>query len=250
MNLKNIFEEITKERITLSDYSTKKLLKEEDDFGGDGGGDAGGDDAGGGDDPFGGDDGGGDPFGGDDGGGDPFGGDSGSDGGSDDGDADGEEENKEDDEEQNELDLENHKDDPDFTQGKTNPDDLTLPSDPAAKSVLDIEKVLQNLGGLVDSLSTQQLAEYDLFKKCVELICNGKILNEEDLEFKNIQNAIFLLDKVCENLELKTRAYLIRKFKEPLIVKRDKIKQDIAKQQSELDSTRDLVIKLDTFDQK
>ena len=38
------------------------------------------------------------------------------------------------------------------------------------------------------------------------------------------------------------------KLKEPLILKRDEIKQDIADQKNDLNTSRDAVIKLDTID--
>lgn len=236
-NLTDILGEITSKTITLSDKLDKQFLFEEDDFGGD---DAGGDDMGGGDDPFGDDSGGGDPFGDDAGGG----GDGGSDG------ENGEEDDgkSEDDKKKEELDLEGHEDDPDFTFGKKNKDDVTLPDEPAAGTMFDLDEVMQATASLVSTLSEDQLVEYKQVKKCVELIFNGKILKPEDLEFKNVQNAIFLVENICKKLDIKTSAYLIRKLKEPLILKRDEIKQDIADQKNDLNTSRDAVIKLDTID--
>lgn len=241
-NLTDILGEITSKTITLSDKLDKQFLFEEDDFGGDdaGGDDAGGDDMGGGDDPFGDDSGGGDPFGDDAGGG----GDAGSDG------ENGEEDDgkSEDDKKKEELDLEGHEDDSDFTFGKKNKDDVTLPDEPAAGTMFDLDEVMQATASLVSTLSEDQLVEYKQVKKCVELIFNGKILKPEDLEFKNVQNAIFLVENICKKLDIKTSAYLIRKLKEPLILKRDEIKQDIADQKNDLNTSRDAVIKLDTID--
>lgn len=236
-NLTDILGEITSKTITLSDKLDKQFLFEEDDFGGD---DAGGDDMGGGDDPFGDDSGGGDPFGDDAGGG----GDGGSDG------ENGEEDDgkSEDDKKKEEFDLEGHEDDPDFTFGKKNKDDVTLPDEPAAGTMFDLDEVMQATASLVSTLSEDQLVEYKQVKKCVELIFNGKILKPEDLEFKNVQNAIFLIENICKKLDIKTSAYLIRKLKEPLILKRDEIKQDIADQKNDLNTSRDAVIKLDTID--
>lgn len=236
-NLTDILGEITSKTITLSDKLDKQFLFEEDDFGGD---DAGGDDMGGGDDPFGDDSGGGDPFGDDAGGG----GDDGSDG------ENGEEDDgkSEDDKKKEELELEGHEDDPDFTFGKKNKDDVTLPDEPAAGTMFDLDEVMQATASLVSTLSEDQLVEYKQVKKCVELIFNGKILKPEDLEFKNVQNAIFLIENICKKLDIKTSAYLIRKLKEPLILKRDEIKQDIADQKNDLNTSRDAVIKLDTID--
>lgn len=235
-NLTDILGEITSKTITLSDKLDKQFLFEEDDFGGD--------DAGGDDDPFGDDSGGGDPFGDDAGGGGGAGGDDGSDG------ENGEEDDgkSEDDKKKEELDLEGHEDDPDFTFGKKNKDDVTLPDEPAAGTMFDLDEVMQATASLVSTLSEDQLVEYKQVKKCVELIFNGKILKPEDLEFKNVQNAIFLVENICKKLDIKTSAYLIRKLKEPLILKRDEIKQDIADQKNDLNTSRDAVIKLDTID--
>ena len=113
-NLTDILGEITSKTITLSDKLDKQFLFEEDDFGGD---DAGGDDVGGGDDMGGGDD----PFGDDGGGGDPFGDDAGGGGAGGEGGSDGEngevedDGKSEDDKKKEELDLDGHEDDPDFT---------------------------------------------------------------------------------------------------------------------------------------
>lgn len=245
-NLTDILGEITSKTITLSDKLDKQFLFEEDDFGGD---DAGGDDMGGGDDMDGGDD----PFGDDGGGGDPFGDDAGGgDGGAGgEGGEDSAEEDdskSEDDKKKEELDLDGHEDDPDFTFGKKNKDDVTLPDEPAAGTMFDLDEVMQATASLVSTLSEDQLVEYKQVKKCVELIFNGKILKPEDLEFKNVQNAIFLVENICKKLDIKTSAYLIRKLKEPLILKRDEIKQDIADQKNDLNTSRDAVIKLDTID--
>ena len=243
-NLTDILGEITSKTITLSDKLDKQFLFEEDDFGGD---DAGGDDMGGGDDTGGGDD----PFGDDGGGGDPFGDDAGGggEGGSDGENGEAEDDGKsEDDKKKEELDLDGHEDDPDFTFGKKNKDDVTLPDEPAAGTMFDLAEVMQATASLVSTLSEDQLVEYKQVKKCVELIFNGKILKPEDLEFKNVQNAIFLVENICKKLDIKTSAYLIRKLKEPLILKRDEIKQDIADQKNDFNTSRYALIKLDTID--
>ena len=243
-NLTDILGEITSKTITLSDKLDKQFLFEEDDFGGD---DAGGDDMGGGDDMDGGDD----PFGDDGGGGDPFSDDAGGGGAGGEGGEDGAEEDddkSEDDKKKEELDLDGHEDDPDFTFGKKNKDDVILPDEPAAGTMFDLDEVMQATASLVSTLSEDQLVEYKQVKKCVELIFNGKILKPEDLEFKNVQNAIFLVENICKKLDIKTSAYLIRKLKEPLILKRDEIKQDIADQKNDLNTSRDAIIKLDTID--
>ena len=261
--LKDIFDETFKP-ISLSesedfnnflteeaDFTPVPVISEADDpFGGDdtaGGGDAGGDaggdlggDAGG--DPFGGDAGGGDPFGGPDGGagGSGAGGGAGGEGGA----AAGEDKDK--DEDEDTVDFDAHEDDPEFNQGTNNPNDVTLSDTPGAKAVFDIENIMKTVTSVIQTLSEDQLVEIEKVKACIELIFNGKLLNEEDLEFENIKNAIFLVKKISAKLDIKARAYLNRKLKEPLIKKRDKIKQDIASKKGELNNTRDLLTKLDT----
>lgn len=261
--LKDIFDETFKP-ISLSESEDfNNFLTEEADFtpvpviseaddpfsgddtagGGDAGGDAGGDlggDAGG--DPFGGDAGGADPFGGPDGGagGGGAGGGAGGEGGA----AAGEDKDKEEDEDT--VDFDAHEDDPEFNQGTNNPNDVTLSDTPGAKAVFDIENIMKTVTSVIQTLSEDQLVEIEKVKACIELIFNGKLLNEEDLEFENIKNAIFLVKKISAKLDIKARAYLNRKLKEPLIKKRDKIKQDIASKKGELNNTRDLLTKLDT----
>ena len=224
------------------------ITEADDPFGGDdaGGGDAGGD-LGGGD--AGGDAGGGDPFGGDAGGGDPFGGgEGGGAGGGADGGTEGAEggEAGEDDDKESDIDFDAHEDDPEFNQGTNDPDDVTLSDTPGAKSVFNIENIMKAVTAVVQTLSEDQLVEIEQVKKCIELIFNGKILNEEDLEFENVKNAIFLVKKISAKLDTKAKSYLNRKLKEPLIKKRDKIKQDIAAKKGDLNNTRDLLTKLDT----
>lgn len=261
--LKDIFDETFKP-ISLSesedfnnflteeaDFTPVPVISEADDpFGGDdtaGGGDAGGD-AGG---DLGGDAG-GDPFDGDAGGADPFGGpDGGAGGGGAGGGASGEggaaaSEDKDKDEDEDSVDFDAHKDDPEFNQGTNNPNDVTLSDTPGAKAVFDIENIMKTVTSVIQTLSEDQLVEIEKVKACIELIFNGKLLNEEDLEFENIKNAIFLVKKISAKLDIKARAYLNRKLKEPLIKKRDKIKQDIASKKGELNNTRDLLTKLDT----
>lgn len=231
-----------------ADFNPASSINEADDpFGGDdtGGGDAGGDDADGGDASGG--DVGGDPFGGD-AGGDPFGGDAGGGAGGESGEggaaAAGEDKDK--DEDENGIDFDAHEDDPEFNQGTNNPNDVTLSDTPGAKAVFDIENIMKTVTSVIQTLSEDQLIEIEKVKACIELIFNGKLLNEEDLEFENIKNAIFLVRKISAKLDIKAKAYLNRKLKEPLIKKRDKIKQDIASKKGELNNTRDLLTKLDT----
>ena len=197
--------------------------------------DAGGDDAGGDDDI-----GGGDPFGDDA----PGGGDSKSDGGEggDGSDTEGGEGDGQDD---NGLNLDEYEDDPDFTKGTANADDATLSDTPSGECIYDVEGIMNSLAAVIQSLSDTDLAEIDMVKKAVELIFNGKILKPEDVTFTNPQNASFLIKKIGENVNEKTRNYLILKIKEPLIKQRDQQKLDIAKLKKDVNVARDTLQDLD-----
>lgn len=245
-DLKEILEE-TVSPINLS-FSTeyKKFLTEADDFGGD---DAGGDDAG---DPFadvGGDDAAddvssgdaGDPFAADAGGG-AAGGTSGAGGAGGDANAQGAEDG---DKKLSPVDDGSHEDDPDFTQGQADSDDVTLSKNPAGKMMYDTEKVMQTVVAVIQSLKDDQLVEIEKVKTAIELVFNGKKLNDEDLEFTNLKNAIFLIKKIGAKLDTKHRLYLYRKIKEPLIQKRDQIKQDIAVKKGQLQNAREVLTAMD-----
>lgn len=231
-----------------SDFEETRIITEEDDpFGG--GGDAGNDDGG---------DAGGDPFGGggdagnDAGGGaDPFGNDMGGGGSdSDDGGAKGGSEGEDDEDKDTDqnpaLTDGSHEPDPEFNQGETDPNDVTLSKDASINNKFNITDIMKTVATVIQTLSEDQLVEIEKVKNDVELIFNGFLLNEEDLDFDNVENAIFLIEKIAEKLEIKTKSYLIRKMKEPLIKKRDGIKQDIATKKGELNTTRDILTKLDT----
>lgn len=239
-----------------SDFEETKIITEEDDpfaaAGGDVGGDAGGD--AGGADPFGdpgagGDNGGGaDPF---DAGGDMGGGAGGSNGGGgaggDAGAEGGEGEDEEKDPDANPaLTDGSHEPDPEFNQGEGDPNDVTLSKSASIANKFNITEIMKSVATVIQTLSEEQLVEMEKVKNDVELIFNGFLLNDEDLEFDNVENAIFLIDKIAEKLETKAKSYFIRKMKEPLIKKRDGIKQDIATKKGELNTTRDILTKLDT----
>ena len=234
-----------------SDFEETRIITEEDDpfAGGDvGGGDAGGGDVGG--DPFGGggdagnDAGGGDPFGSDMGGGAGGAGGEGSAGAE--GGAEGEDDEEKDPDENPALTDGSHEPDPEFNQGETDPNDVTLSKDASINNKFNITDIMKTVATVIQTLSEDQLVEIEKVKNDVELIFNGFLLNEEDLDFDNVENAIFLIEKIAEKLEIKTKSYLIRKMKEPLIKKRDGIKQDIATKKGELNTTRDILTKLDT----
>lgn len=237
-----------------SDFEETKIITEEDDpfaaAGGDDGGDAGGDagadpfgDAGGGNDT-----GGADPFGtagGDMGGsaggngGNNAGGEGGTEG------AEGEDEDKDPDANPALTDG-SHEPDPEFNQGEGDPNDVTLSKTTSIANKFNITDVMKSVATVIQTLSEEQLVEIEKVKNDVELIFNGLLLNDEDLEFDNVENAIFLIEKIAEKLDIKAKSYLIRKMKEPLIKKRDGIKQEIASKKGELNTTRDMLTKLDT----
>lgn len=202
------------------------------------------------DDPFADDAGGDDDMGGDDAGGDPFADDGpgGGDGGSDSGSGDGSEGGTgdgSDQEDDNGLNLDDYEDDPDFTKGKANPDDVTLSDTPSGECIYDVEGIMTSLASVIQSLSDSDLAEIEMVKKAVELIFNGKILKPEDVQFTNPENASFLIKKIGSNVDEKTRNYLILKIKEPLIKQRDQQKLDIAKLKKDVNVARDTLTDLD-----
>ena len=109
----------------------------------------------------------------------------------------------------------------------------------------DTEKVMQTVMSVIQTLKDDQLVEIEKVKTAIELVFNGKKLNDEDLEFTNLKNAIFLIKKVGAKLDTKHRLYLYRKIKEPLIQKRDQIKQDIAVKKGQLQNTREVLTAMD-----
>ena len=139
-----------------------------------------------------------------------------------------------------------HEPDPEFNQGEGDPDDVTLSKSASIANKFNITEIMKSVATVIQTLSEEQLVEMEKVKNDVELIFNGFLLNDEDLEFDNVENAIFLIDKIAEKLETKAKSYFIRKMKEPLIKKRDGIKQDIATKKGELNTTRDILTKLDT----
>ena len=202
------------------------------------------------DDPFADDAGGDDDMGGDDAGGDPFaddgpgGGDGGSDGGSGDGSEGGTGDGSDQDED-NGLNLDDYEDDPDFTKGKANPDDVTLSDTPSGECIYDVEGIMNSLASVIQSTSDSDLAEIEMVKKAVELIFNGKILKPEDVQFTNPENASFLIKKIGSNVDEKTKNYLYIKIKQPLIQQRDKQKLEIAALKKDVNVARDTLQDLD-----
>lgn len=186
---------------------------------------------------------GGDPFGDDDGGSDGPSNEEGGDGG----DATGEEdtEKTEADKKAEELDLEGHEDDPDFTQGVPDKDDVTLSDTPSGTCIYDVDGIMKSISAVIQSTSDSDLAEIAMVKKAVELIFNGKKLKPEDVHFTNPQNAAFLIKKIGENVDEQTKNYLVLKIREPLIKQRDQQKLDIAALKKDVNVARDTIADLD-----
>ena len=189
---------------------------------------------------------GGDPFADDAGGSDDFG-DSpeGDDKGGEDGEdpEDGEKTDAE--KKADELDLEGHEDDPDFTQGVNNPDDATLSDTPSGECIYDVDGITKAIAAVIQSTSDTDLEEIEMVKKAVELIFNGKKLKPEDVQFTNPENAAFLIKKIGEKVDEKTKNYLMLKIKAPLIQQRDQQKLDIADLKKQVNVARDTIQDLD-----
>ena len=188
-----------------------------------------------------------DPFGDDMGGGDGPGG--GSSGGSDADEEDGEETDGENsteaDKKADELDLEGHEDDPDFLKGATDGDDVTLSDKPSGECIYDVDGIMKAIAAVIQGTNETDLEEIVAVKKAVELIFNGKILKPEDVQFTNTQNAAFLIKKIGEKVDEKTKNYLMVKIKEPLIKQRDQQKLDIVALKKDVNAARDTIQDLD-----
>ena len=143
------------------------------------------------------------------------------------------------------MNLDDWEDDPDFTKGVQNSDDVTLSDTPSGECIYDVDGAMQSLASVIQSLSDSDLAEIEMVKKAVELIFNGKILKPEDVTFTNPENASFLIKKIAANLDEKTKNYLILKIKQPLIKQRDKQKLDIAALKKDVNVARDTLQDLD-----
>ena len=188
-----------------------------------------------------------DPFGDDLGGGDGPGG--GSSGGSDGDEEDGEETDGENsteaDKKADELDLDGHEDDPDFLKGATDGDDVTLSDKPSGECIYDVDGIMKAIAAVIQGTNETDLEEIVAVKKAVELIFNGKILKPEDVQFTNTQNAAFLIKKIGEKVDEKTKNYLMVKIKEPLIKQRDQQKLDIVALKKDVNAARDTIQDLD-----
>lgn len=142
-----------------------------------------------------------------------------------------------------------HEVDPDFIEGIKG-DTPVLDKSPAGETIYDSESVMRSIKGVTETLKEEQLVEMDKVKNALELIFTGKKLNPEDLDFDNIQNAIFILGKIAEPLDDKTRNYMTIKLKQPLILARDQNKLELAKKNVELNKKRDTILNIDKINVK
>ena len=211
---------------------------DEDPFADDAGGDDSFDDSDSGD-PFADDAGGPDDFGGGPGGGSKSGGDG------EDGEVPEDGEKTDAEKKAEELDLEGHEDDPDFTQGVKNTDDATLSDTPSGECIYDVEGITKAIAAVIQATSDTDLEEIEMVKKAVELIFNGKKLKPEDVQFTNPENAAYLIKKIGEKVDEKTKNYLMLKIKAPLIQHRDQQKLDIADLKKQVNVARDTIQDLD-----
>lgn len=141
-------------------------------------------------------------------------------------------------------DSDDHEPDPDFTDGVKGGTPV-LDAVPSAETIYDSEGVFKSIKGVIESLSKEQLVEMPRVKKCLELIFSGKKLKPEDLEFDNIQNAIFLISKIVEPLNDRTKSYAKLKLKAPLQVARDKDKLELADRVKDIEKKRDTILNID-----
>ena len=235
-------DEFLKESVKFTNFSNilkikNKLSLNEADDDADAGDDT--EDAGGDEDPFA-------DIGGDDAGGDDLGGnDAGFSNGGSDTENKTDEKDSEDEDNSEEEKKDDHEDDPDFTKGVQG-DDVTLNKTPAGKMIYDSKGVMKGIQAVIETLPEKQLEEIDAVKNALELIFNGKKLKPEDLEFENVQNAIFLIGKIQEGLDNRTINYMDLKLKEPLIKQRDENKAKVASMKKDNDKVRDTILKIDT----
>lgn len=237
--MKNI-DEFIKESVGAFDLSkslkTKgiKLVLEADDD--DGGDDFGFDDEGG-------DDEGGDDFGFGEEGGDDAGADAGGDAGTDGGAAEGGSGDGADGASAA-PNLDDYEEDPDFTKGIEG-DSVTLNAVPAGETVYDSEGVMKSIKAVMETTPEDKLVEIEKVKNALEIIFNGKKLKSEDLDFENLKNAIWLIAKIQEPLDVRTKNYMNIKLKQPIMADRDKEKVALANAKRSLKTKRDTILQID-----
>lgn len=137
-----------------------------------------------------------------------------------------------------ELDLEGHEDDPDVTNGVKDVDNVTLPEVPAAESIYNFEELFKSIAAIRSTASEEELKSFDQVEKALTLVGNGKKLKIEDVSFDDPENAMELINKIEEPLDIKLKNYIDLKIKQPIILYRDQTKADIAAKAAENDKAR------------
>lgn len=134
-----------------------------------------------------------------------------------------------------------HEDDPDWTQGVEDPENVMLDTKPAGESIYDGNSVLKSINAVRASRPAEELKSIDQVQKALELIVNGKKLKIDDVSFEDPDDAIELISAIEEPLDIKLRNYIDLKIKQPIIAFRDKNKAEIAKMAADNDKARDTI---------
>ena len=142
---------------------------------------------------------------------------------------------------EDEKEKDDHEDDPDWTKGVKDTDDVTLKDKPAGESIYDGESVLKAINAVQASKAPEELKSMDEVKKALELIVNGKKLKIEDVSFEDPDDAMELISAIEEHLDIKLRNYIDLKIKQPIIAYRDQNKAEIAKMAADNDKARDTI---------
>ena len=150
-------------------------------------------------------------------------------------------ENAETNEDDDEKEEDDHEDDPDWTKGVKDSDNVMLDDKPAGESIYDGESVIKSIAAVRASKSPEELKSIDAVQKALELIVNGKKLKFEDVAFEDPDDAMELISTIEEPLDIKLRNYIDLKIKQPIIAYRDKNKAEIAKAAADNDKARDTI---------
>lgn len=134
-----------------------------------------------------------------------------------------------------------HEDDPDWTKGVKDPDDPMLNKKPSGETIYDAESVVKSIAAVKATLPAEQLKSIDAVQKALELIVNGKKLKIDDVAFDDPDDAMELINKIEEPLDIKLKNYIDLKIKQPIIVQRDKNKAEIATLANDNDKAREAI---------
>lgn len=134
-----------------------------------------------------------------------------------------------------------HEDDPDWTAGVKDVDNVMLKDKPAGESIYDGESVIKAINAVQSTKAPEELKSMNAVKKALELIVNGKKLKIEDVSFEDPDDAMELISAIEEHLDIKLRNYIDLKIKQPIIAYRDQNKSEIAKMAADNDKARDTI---------